>query len=88
MKKSVPMATLAARYCQKNKELQSMQGFGMQRTKKKIFKPKKHEKVLPHQYLLQDIAKKAITHNFHAMHETFTPILAETRKQLPVNEQQ
>ena len=64
-----------------------MQGFGMQRTPEKIFKPKKHEKVLPRQYILPDIAKKAITHKF-SCHETFTPNLAETRKQLPVNEQQ
>ena len=55
--------------------------------KKKIFKPKKHEKVLSRQYLLPDIAKKAITQKF-SFHETFTPILAKTRKQLPVNEQQ
>ena len=61
--------------------------FGMQRTPEKIFKPKKHEKVLPWQYLLLDIAKKAITHKF-SCHETVTQILAETCKQLPVNEQQ
>ena len=54
---------------------------------KKIFKPKKHEKVLPRQYLLPDIAKKVIAHKF-SCHETFAPILAETRDQLPVNEQQ
>ena len=59
----------------------------MQRIPKKIFKPKKHEKVLPRQYLLPDIVKKAITHKF-SCHETFTPILAETHKQLPINEQQ
>ena len=58
----------------------------MQRAPPKFFKPKKHEKVLPQQYLLPDTAKKAITHIF-SYHETFTPILAETRK-LPVNEQQ
>ena len=38
---------------------------------------KNHEKVLPRQYLLPDIAKKVITHKF-SCHETFTPILAET----------
>ena len=59
----------------------------MQRTPKKILKPKKHEKVLPRQYLMLGIAKKAITHKF-SCHETFTQIFAETRKQLPVNEQQ
>ena len=37
--------------------------------------------------MIPDIAKKAITHKF-SCYETFTPILAETRKQLPVNEQQ
>ena len=45
------------------------------------------KKVLPWQYLSPDIAKKAIAHTF-SWHETFTPILAKTRKQLPVNEQQ
>ena len=57
----------------------------MQRIQKKIFK--KHEKVLPRQTLLPDIAKKAIIHKF-SCHETFTPILAETRKQLSANEHQ
>ena len=45
-KKSVTMATLVARYFRKSNQLQYMQGFGMQRTHKKMFKPKKHEKVL------------------------------------------
>ena len=45
--KTVAMTTLVARYCRKTSRLQSVQGFGMQRTHKKIFKPKKHEKVLP-----------------------------------------
>ena len=65
-------------------------GLECKESKKKILKPKKHEKVLPWQYLLPDIANKAITHKF-SCHETFTPILAETRKQqylLLVNEQQ
>ena len=46
-KKSVAMETLVARYCRKTSQLQSMQGYGMQRTHKMIFKAKKHEKVLP-----------------------------------------
>ena len=54
------------------------------KTPKKDFKPKKHEKVLPQQYLLEDVAKKAVTHKL-SCHETFTPILAEIHKQLPVN---
>ena len=61
-KKSVAMATLVASYRYKTNQLQSMQGFGMLRTPQKILKPKKHEKVLPRQHLLPDIAKKAITH--------------------------
>ena len=51
----------------------------MQRTQKKILKPKKHEKVLPLQDLLPDIAKKVITHKL-SCHETSTPNLAETHK--------
>ena len=70
-----------------NNQLQSMKGFAMQKTPKKIFKPKKQEKVLPWHYLLPNIVKKAITHKF-SCHETFTPIFAETCTQLPVNEQQ
>ena len=64
-------------------------GFECKEPPKKIFKPKKHETVLPWQLLLPDIAKKAITHKF-SCHETkpFTPILAKTCKQLDVNEQQ
>ena len=56
------MATPVASYRYKTNQLQSMQGFGMLRTPQKILKPKKHEKVLPRQHLLPDIAKKAITH--------------------------
>ena len=54
------MATPVASYRYKTNQLQSTQG--MLRTPQKILKPKKHEKVLPRQHLLPDIAKKAITH--------------------------
>ena len=40
------MATLVTRYCRKANQLQSMQGFEMQRTHKKVFQPKKHKKLL------------------------------------------
>ena len=56
------MAIPVASYRYKTNQLQSMQGLGMLKTPKKILKPKKHEKVLPRQHLLPDIAKKAITH--------------------------
>ena len=50
-KKSVAMATLVATLVatcfRKTNQLKSMQGFGMQRYPRKIFKPKKHKKVLP-----------------------------------------
>ena len=38
------MATLVARYCQKTNQLQSVQGYGMQRTHKIIYKSKKQKK--------------------------------------------
>ena len=41
----VAMATLVTSYHYKANQLQSMQGFGMQRAPKKILKPIKHEKV-------------------------------------------
>ena len=44
----------------------------MQRTQKKIFKPKKHKKVWPWQYLLPDIAKKAIA-------QTIMPLKLHTK---------
>ena len=43
-KKSVAMATLVARYCRKTNLLQSVQGYGMQRTHKIIYKSKKQKK--------------------------------------------
>ena len=52
------MAKLVARYCQKSNQLQSMQGFGKQRTHKKIFKPKKHEKVLPSTHKIENLIGK------------------------------
>ena len=36
-KKSVAIATLVAMYCQKTSRLQSVQGFGMQRTHKNVY---------------------------------------------------
>ena len=59
--KSVAMATLVARCCRKTNQLKSMQGFGMQRYPRKIFKPKKHKKVLPWQHLLPGVAEKLIS---------------------------
>ena len=46
-KKSVGLATLVTRYFRGTNQLQSMQGYGIQRIHKKIFKLKKHKKVLP-----------------------------------------
>ena len=47
-KKGVAMATLVAIYCQETSQLQSMQGYGMQRTHKNVYlyRPKKQKKVL------------------------------------------
>ena len=53
--KSVAMATLVARCCRKTNQLKSMQGFGMQRYPRKIFKPKKHLKSVA---LLPGVAQK------------------------------
>ena len=36
-KKSVAMAIIVARYCRKTSQLQSVQGFGMQRTHKNVY---------------------------------------------------
>ena len=52
-RKNVAMATLVARYCQKNYQLQSLQWYGMQRTHKNIYKSKKQKKVFLWQHLLQ-----------------------------------
>ena len=56
-KKSVVMATLVARCCRKAYQLQSVQGYGKQRTHKNIYKSKKPKKVLPWQHLLPGLPK-------------------------------
>ena len=43
-KKSVAMTTIVARYCRKTNRLQSVQGYGRQRTHKIIYKSKKQKK--------------------------------------------
>ena len=54
--KSVAMATLVARCCRKANQVQSVQGYGKQRTHKNIYKSKKPQKVLP----LPGVAEKLI----------------------------
>ena len=56
-------ATLVARYCQKNNQLQSVQWYRIQRTHKNIYKSKKEKKVLPQQQLLPGIVEKLISFN-------------------------
>ena len=68
------MATLVTRCCRKTNQLKSMQGFGMQRYPRKIFKPKKHKKVLPWQYLLPGVAEKLISSNLCRGMESKEPI--------------
>ena len=55
--KSVAGATLVARCCRKANQLQSVQGYGKQRTHKNIYKSKKPKKVLPWQHLLPGLPK-------------------------------
>ena len=45
--KGVAMATLVARCCRKANHLQSVQGYGKQRTHKIFISPRNREKVLP-----------------------------------------
>ena len=53
------MATLIVRCCRKTNQLKSVQGFGIQRTLRKIFlSPRNRKKVLPQQHLLPGVAKK------------------------------
>ena len=61
------MATLVTRCCRKTNQLQSVQGYGKQRTHKNICKSKKEKsvamqkKVLPWQHLLPGVAEKLIS---------------------------
>ena len=57
------MPTLVARFCQQTNHRKSIQGFRMQRYPRKIFKPKKHKKVLLWQHLLPVDGKKLISSN-------------------------
>ena len=67
------MAILVTRCCRKTNQLKSMQGFGMQRYLRKIFKPKKHKKVLPWQHL-SGVAEKLISSNLCRGIESKEPI--------------
>ena len=49
--------------CRRTNQLQSVQGYGKQRTHKNIYKSKKQKKVLPWQHLLPVIVIKLISSN-------------------------
>ena len=69
------MATLVARCCQKTNQLQSVQGYGKQRTPKNICKhKKKFKKVLPWQQLLPGVAEKLISSTLCRGMESKEPI--------------
>ena len=56
--KSVAMATIVARYCRKTNQLQSVQGYGRQRTHKIIYKSKKQKKSVAMAILVARYSRK------------------------------